>query len=142
MAQPQTETELGHWIPAKAKDKKSKATEVINNAFHEAMRYKPVAIQNRFAAIEPPPEASTQTRSALKKTTSQQVAAKQVRTRFANMEFDEVGEPLGQPCRSSCGCMGACDENGSLKWDVMAMLNEKLRCIRVTSLHYSSQVKP
>ena len=23
---------------------------------------------------------------------------------------DEFGEPLGRPCRSSCGCLGACDE--------------------------------
>ena len=41
------------------------------------------------------------------------------------MEFDEVGEPLGQPCRSSCGCMGACDDNGSLKWDAYGNVERK-----------------
>ena len=30
---------------------------------------------------------------------------------------DESGEWLGKPCKASCGCMGACDENASLKWD-------------------------
>ena len=23
---------------------------------------------------------------------------------------DDFGEPIGEPCRSSCGCMGLCDE--------------------------------
>ena len=88
------------WIPAKEK-KKSKATEEINRAFHEAMRYKPVMIHNRFAAMEAPEPKSTLRRSTPMK--------RQLRTRFADMTFDEFDEPIEQPCRSSCGCRGACD---------------------------------
>ena len=35
---------------------------------------------------------------------------RQLRITFADMTFDEFNEPMGQPCRSSCGCRGACDE--------------------------------
>ena len=93
-------TKEEEWIPAKEK-KKSKATEEINRAFHEAMRYKPVMIHNRFAAMEAPEPKSTLRRSTPMK--------RQLRTRFADMTFDEFDEPIGQPCRSSCGCRGACD---------------------------------
>ena len=31
--------------------------------------------------------------------------------------YDVSGERLGKPCKASCGCMGACDDNASLKWD-------------------------
>ena len=54
------------WIPAKEK-KKSKATEEINRALHEAMLYKPVIINNRFAAIEAPEEANAKLKSTLKR---------------------------------------------------------------------------
>ena len=131
------------WIPAKAKEKKSKAAEEINKAIHEAMRYKPVVVQNRFAAIEPPPEANTPTRSALKKIASKQSSARQVRTRFIDMEFDEFNEPLGQPCRSSCGCMGACDESGNLKWDAsgnVASTQDSISLIFLATLDVSPEV--
>ena len=104
-------TKEEEWIPAKEK-KKSKATEEINRALHEAMRYKPVIINNRFAAIEAPEEANTTPRSSLGKNTSMK---RQLRTRFADMTFDEFGEPIGQPCRSSCGCWGACALKNSLR---------------------------
>ena len=31
--------------------------------------------------------------------------------------YDVSGEHPGKPCKASCGCMGACDDNASLKWD-------------------------
>ena len=41
---------------------------------------------------------------------SLRTAARSQRARFADMEYDdEFGEPLRKPCRSSCGCMGACE---------------------------------
>ena len=43
----------------------------------------------------------------------------------SKLEFDDFGEPLGRPCRSSCGCMGACDENGSLKWDASGKVTRR-----------------
>ena len=43
----------------------------------------------------------------------------------SKLEFDEFGEPLGRPCRSSCGCMGACDENSSLKWDASGKVTRR-----------------
>ena len=113
----------------KVAEKKRTAAEEINRALHEAMRYRPVMVKNRFAKLDSESFAAvgasdiilrgsgTQSdevrelpkASILSSRRSSRTAARSQRTRFAEMECnDEFGEPIGKPCRSSCGCGGAC----------------------------------